>query len=148
MEYETPQGKTTRLNSDYNQPNLLKLLAGPQFLSQPEMCHPEVGEGRTFTGENLKSYFILPRLDGQSDLKTVVEYLQKQVTEVRISSQSHHNAQTATVVCFWLEIKESGLLGTYVWEHESETKGQQVPNGCLAQNRISLAITSGNIQKQ
>lgn len=45
IEFETTgKRKTLRLNSDFNYPNLLKLLAGSQSLTKSEMHCPEASE--------------------------------------------------------------------------------------------------------
>lgn len=46
-----PQEKTTRLNSLYNYSKLLKVLAGPQSLSQIRSVLSKVAEGRILKGE-------------------------------------------------------------------------------------------------
>lgn len=134
-------GETLRPNSDCNQPNSLKGLAGPQSPAKSERCRLEAGEERAFKGKNhkkslgiytnklqkTKNCSPLTRLGPQSDLKVVFEHLPQWVTKAQINSQAQFMTKRMVVVThFWVGTQELGLLGTCVPETESETSGYQV----------------------
>lgn len=104
--------------------------------------HPELSERwalKKKQKQKHKGCSAMPRLDGQGDFKIVLQCLHKQVTEAKISGLSYHRSR-------WLYISEWRPRSQGCWAISSRNLSQKQmaiksQNECLAQNRVSLAIT-------